>query len=138
MCHLKALERKGLIIRETGRSRAIRLANDSHLGLNFSVWTRDTKRGVDIASRLEAGTVGVNDGYAATWSSYDAPMGGMNASGMGRRHGAPGLLKYTESQTVSVQRVIPAFAPPPGLSYESYVKVLKPALKLLRRLPFYK
>ena len=118
--------------------QAIRMANDSHLGLNFSVWTRDTKRGVDIASRLEAGTVGVNDGYAATWSSYDAPMGGMKASGMGRRHGAPGLLKYTESQTVSVQRLIPAFAPPSGLSYESYLKVLKPALKVLRRLPFYK
>ena len=117
---------------------AIRLANDSHLGLNFSVWTRDTRRGVDIASRLEAGTVGVNDGYAATWSSYDAPMGGMKNSGMGRRHGSEGLLKYTESQTVSLQRVIPAFAPPPGLTYERYLKVLKPALKLLRRLPFYK
>lgn len=117
---------------------AIALANDSDLGLNHSVWTRDTNRGVDVASQLKAGTVGVNDGYAATWSSYDAPMGGMKASGVGRRHGAEGLLKYTEPQTVAVQKVGPAFAPPPGLDYETYQKVLGPLLKILKRLPFYK
>lgn len=117
---------------------AIAMANDSDLGLNFSVWTRDTNRGVRVASQLEAGTVGVNDGYAATWSSYDAPMGGMKASGMGRRHGAEGLLKYTESQTVAVQKIGSAFAPPAGLDYETYQKVLGPLLKILRRLPFYK
>lgn len=117
---------------------AIAAANDSHLGLNFSVWTRDTDRGVDIASRLEAGTVGVNDGYAATWSSYDAPMGGMKLSGTGRRHGADGLLKYTESQTIAVQKIGPAFAPLPGLDYPTYQAILGPLLKLLKRLPFYK
>ncbi|MGD2042225.1 MAG: succinic semialdehyde dehydrogenase [Acidimicrobiia bacterium] len=118
--------------------KAIAAANDSHLGLNFSVWTRDTDRGVDIASRLEAGTVGVNDGYAATWSSYDAPMGGMKLSGTGRRHGAEGLLKYTESQTVAVQKIGPAFAPFSGMGYPAYQAVLGPLLKLLKRLPFYK
>lgn len=117
---------------------AVAMANDSDLGLNFSVWTRDTSRGVDVASQLEAGTVGVNDGYAATWSSYDAPMGGMKASGVGRRHGAEGLLKYTEPQTVAVQKIGPAFAPPAGLDYETYQKVLGPILKILKRLPFYK
>lgn len=84
-------------------------ANTSHLGLNFSVWTSDTDQGVDIASRLEAGTVGANDGYAATWSSYDAPMGGMKA-----------------------------FAPFPGMDYPRYLKVLGPLLKVLKRAPFYK
>lgn len=117
---------------------AIDMANHSEHGLNFSVWTRDWRRGVDIASQLKAGTVGVNDGYAATWSSYDAPMGGMKASGVGRRHGAEGLLKYTEPQTVAVQKIGPAFAPPPGLDYETYQKVLGPLLKILKRLPFYK
>ncbi len=117
---------------------AILEANDSDLGLNYSVWTRDTKRGVEIATRLRAGTVGVNDGYAATWSSYDAPMGGMKASGISRRHGAIGLLKYTESQTVSVQRLVPAFAPPPGMSYDRYSPILRRLLKILKRVPFYK
>ncbi len=117
---------------------AIASANDSEFGLNFSVWTSDTRRGVEIARRLQAGTVGVNDGYAATWSTYDAPMGGMKASGLSRRHGALGLLKFTEPQTVAVQRLIPAFAPPPGMDYERYQKVLGPLLKLLKRTPFYK
>lgn len=116
----------------------ISAVNDSHLGLNFSVWTRDTDRGVEIASRLEAGTVGVNDGYAATWSSYDAPMGGMKLSGMGRRHGSDGLLKYTESQTVAVQKIGPAFAPMAVLDYPLYQMILGPFLKLMKRLPFYK
>lgn len=118
---------------------AISKANDSEYGLNFSVWTRDTKHGVEVASRLHAGTVGVNDGYAAAWSSYDAPMGGFKQSGLSRRHGEIGILKYTEPQTVAVQRWVPAFAPPAaGISYYTYHKVLAPALKLLRRLPFYK
>lgn len=117
---------------------AVSQANDSHMGLNFSVWTGDVSRGVQIAAKLHAGTVGVNDGYAAAWSSYDAPMGGMKASGISRRHGKVGLLKFTETQTVAVQRWVPAFAPPPGMSYERYQKLLGPLLKLLKRTPFYK
>lgn len=117
---------------------AVALANDSEYGLNFSVWTSDPDRGVDIATDLHAGTVGVNDGYAAAWSSYDAPMGGMKASGISRRHGEVGLLKFTESQTVAVQRVIPAFAPPFAMGYDLYQRLLGPLLKVLRRLPLYK
>lgn len=117
---------------------AISMANDSHLGLNHSVWTEDTRLGVRVASQLEAGTVGVNDGYAATWSSYDAPMGGWKRSGIGRRHGADGLLKYTEPQTVAVQKVGPAFAPLGGLDYPTYQRLLGKALKVLKHIPFYK
>jgi aldehyde dehydrogenase (NAD+)/succinate-semialdehyde dehydrogenase/glutarate-semialdehyde dehydrogenase len=118
--------------------QAVEMANDSELGLNFSVWTRDTARGVEVASRLQAGTVGVNDGYAATWSTYDAPLGGMKGSGLGRRHGAEGILKYTEAQTVAVQKIGPAFAPIGGLDYPTYQKVLGKMLKVLKHLPFYK
>lgn len=117
---------------------AISMANDSDYGLNYSVWTSDAGRGVDIASRLHAGTVGVNDGYAASWSSYDAPMGGMKASGISRRHGDVGLLKFTEPQTIAVQRLVPAFAPPGRMRYPTYQRILGKMLKVLRRVPFYK
>ena len=116
---------------------AVERANDSPYGLNASVWTRDAKRGYAVARRIEAGTVNVNEAYAAAWASTDAPMGGMKSSGLGRRHGAEGILKYTEAQTVAVQRLFPVTAPA-GVPGERYARVMTGALKVLKaasRLP---
>jgi succinate-semialdehyde dehydrogenase/glutarate-semialdehyde dehydrogenase len=82
---------------------AVRFANGTDYGLNASIWTSDVRRGRRIAARIQAGTVNVNEGYMAAWGSVGAPMGGMRQSGLGRRHGAVGITKYTEPQTVSVQ-----------------------------------
>lgn len=121
----------------TSEDEVVERANDSEYGLNFSVWTADTDRGRKLATRLEAGTVNVNEAYAATWASVDAPMGGMKASGLGRRHGVEGIQKYTEAQTVSVQRLLP-IAPPPMVGQKIWTKFMTVSLRLLRHLPFVK
>jgi succinate-semialdehyde dehydrogenase/glutarate-semialdehyde dehydrogenase len=84
---------------------AVAAMNDSVYALNASVWTRSSRRGAALAARVRAGTVNVNEGYAATWGSVAAPQGGTGASGWGHRHGREGLLAMTTTRTVAVQRL---------------------------------
>lgn len=113
---------------------AIEWANDTEYGLNASVWARDSTRGREVAAQMKAGTVNLNEAYAAAWGSIDAPMGGMGQSGMGRRHGVGGITKYTEVQTVAHQRFM-NLAPVPGLlDDEGFAKVLSTSLRVLKRL----
>ena len=58
----------------------------------------------------------------------------MKDSGLGRRHGADGIKKYTESQTVSVQRLLP-IAPPPMVGSKLFAKGMTAGLRLLRHTP---
>ncbi|MFC8502894.1 succinic semialdehyde dehydrogenase [Pedococcus sp. NPDC057267] len=119
------------IYRVGSDEEAIRLANDTDYGLNASVWSRDVARGKRVATAIHAGTVNVNEGYAAAWGSVASPMGGMKQSGVGRRHGAEGILKYTESQNVTVQYGLP-IGPAFGMSQETYVRVMTSALQVLK------
>ncbi|MFT4288111.1 succinic semialdehyde dehydrogenase [Nocardioides sp.] len=112
---------------------AIARANDGDYGLNASVWSRDHARARAVARQIKCGTVNVNEAFAASFASVDAPMGGMRESGMGRRQGREGILRYTETQSVATQRVLP-IAPVLGMSDETYAKVLTTGLRVLKRL----
>ncbi|MEV7803766.1 succinic semialdehyde dehydrogenase [Microbispora sp. NPDC088329] len=113
---------------------AVHLANDTAYGLNASIWTKDVARGRRLAARIKAGTVNINEGYGSAYASYDAPMGGMKTSGLGRRHGAEGLLKYTEVQTVASQATWLGFEPILGMTYDKYADTLAGLLKTMKRL----
>lgn len=110
---------------------AVDAADDSDYGLNASVWSQH--RGEWAARRLHTGTVNINEGYGATWGSHAAPMGGFKASGLGRRHGDEGILKYTEAQTIAAQSLVP-IAGPSRLSHRAWAGILTTGVRILRRL----
>ncbi len=83
---------------------AIALANDSPFGLSASVWTADSRRGAEIASRVRAGSVMVND-VASYYGICEAPHGGPGASGWGRTHSRLGLHEMVQVKYIDVDRL---------------------------------
>ncbi|MBV7648886.1 succinic semialdehyde dehydrogenase, partial [Streptomyces albidoflavus] len=119
------------VYRFRDEEEAITRANATSFGLNSSVWTKDGRRGRAIAARLRTGTVNVNEAYASAYGSVQAPMGGMKESGIGRRHGSEGILKYTEPQTVAHQRLLP-MAPSFGMDDAKYAEFMTRSLRAMK------
>ncbi|WBU38137.1 succinic semialdehyde dehydrogenase [Homoserinibacter sp. YIM 151385] len=109
---------------------AVRLANEGEFGLNASIMSGSRARARRVARGLLAGSVNINEGYRATFSSLDAPMGGMKQSGLGRRNGREGLLRFVESRTVAEATGLLQL-PRTG---EEYARMSGPMLLLLRAL----
>ncbi len=82
---------------------AISLANDSEFGLTASVWTANIARGRKIASKIEAGTVTINE-VLYTHGIAQTPWGGIKKSGYGRTHGKEGLMELVTPQHIHVNR----------------------------------
>lgn len=70
--------------------------NDSPFGLAGSVWGRDRARAIEVAKRIQAGTVWVNEIHI---HGIDIPFGGHKMSGMGVENGHEGLCEFTNSKT---------------------------------------
>jgi acyl-CoA reductase-like NAD-dependent aldehyde dehydrogenase len=94
------------IMKVASADEAVRLANDSPFGLAASVWTKDAARGEEIARRVEAGAVCVNDAQL-NYFALELPMGGWKTSGLGQRHGAQGIRKYARQQSLLITRLAP-------------------------------
>jgi succinate-semialdehyde dehydrogenase/glutarate-semialdehyde dehydrogenase len=83
---------------------AVRLANESHLGLNAYVFSADREHGRRLAERIEAGSVLVND-VLSNGGTVEAPFGGIKQSGFGRAMGDDALREMCDQRHISVDRV---------------------------------
>ena len=75
---------------------AVAIANDSDYGLGGSVWTEDPQRALEVARRVQTGSIGIN-GYSLDLGS---PFGGVKASGLGRELGPEGLAAYQSLKSI--------------------------------------
>lgn len=113
--------------------QAIELANASEYGLNASV-VGNRKQALGVASKLMAGSVNINEGYRATMASMAAPMGGMKQSGMGRRSGPQGLLRFTETRTIGVSNNFPIKLPTRATQYLRLAPIMTKMVRLMGKL----
>jgi acyl-CoA reductase-like NAD-dependent aldehyde dehydrogenase len=91
------------ITRVSDAEQAIRLANDSYLGLSGSVWSRDRAHALAVARRMETGSVCVND-VLVNYFFVAAPLGGIKSGGLGFRHGAEALRQFCTPRTIVEDR----------------------------------
>jgi acyl-CoA reductase-like NAD-dependent aldehyde dehydrogenase len=90
------------VMRVRDAEEALRLANDSRYGLSGSVFG-ERERAERVARRVECGAVNVND-VLVNYLASDVPMGGWKQSGIGYRHGEPGIKKYCRTESVVITR----------------------------------
>ncbi|MFI7504823.1 benzaldehyde dehydrogenase [Streptomyces sp. NPDC049687] len=97
------------VVRVRDETEAVEVANDTEYGLSAAVLSADPRRGADVAGRVRAGMVHVNEPTVED-DAY-VPFGGLGASGNGSRHGAPTHWEeFTEWRWVTVRDI--AVAPP--------------------------
>lgn len=80
---------------------AISMANSSKYGLASGLWTSDIGKAKELGSRIEAGTVWINDYHLL---SAAAPRGGFKKSGIGRELGLEGILEYTQTRHLFINQ----------------------------------
>ncbi|MBI3185699.1 MAG: aldehyde dehydrogenase family protein [Myxococcales bacterium] len=106
---------------------AIKLANDSDYGLSAYVFSKSTRHAEQVANRLAAGTVIVND-VLYTHGVPELPWGGVKCSGVGRTHGEEALREMCWVRHVNVER----FSLPKPWLFPYREAVLRRLEKLLR------
>ena len=85
------------VMRFDSEEEAVQIANDSDFGLAAGIWTEDHRRALDLANRLEAGTVYLNNYFDACTQS---PVGGYKQSGYGRENGWEGMRDFLQTKSV--------------------------------------
>ena len=95
------------IIKYKTVEEAIQKANDTETGLGGSVWSDDLAEAAKVASRIETGTVWINQHGAI---HPMVPFGGVKESGYGVEFGVEGLKAVTQPQIISIKKPAPVEA----------------------------
>jgi len=77
---------------------AVEISNGTAYGLTAAVVTADERRALSVASRLEAGTVYINNYYRR--GAPGVPSGGVKASGYGRDNGAHTIFEFVQTKSI--------------------------------------
>ncbi|MBI5958084.1 MAG: aldehyde dehydrogenase family protein [Chloroflexi bacterium] len=92
------------VMRVSNAEEAVRLANDSQYGLSSAILTRDLKRGQRLARQLQAGDTSINRTQFVI-GTPSLPSGGVKDSGIGRRNGPEGLMRFVRTQSILTDRL---------------------------------
>lgn len=92
------------IMRVSSEEEAVRLSNESHLGLNAYVFSKDREHARRLAERIDAGSVLIND-VLSNGGCPEAPFGGVKQSGFGRVMGDESLRDMCDPRHISVDRM---------------------------------
>ncbi|KIW08529.1 hypothetical protein, variant [Verruconis gallopava] len=82
---------------------AVKLANDTAYGLSSALYTESISRALRVASKIKAGTVGIN---GVAFPANTTPFGGFKQSGYGRELGKAGLFAYLQEKTISINMAV--------------------------------
>jgi acyl-CoA reductase-like NAD-dependent aldehyde dehydrogenase len=89
------------VVSFTTEDEAIELANDTKYGLGSYIFTEDLKKAEEVAGKIKAGMVGINN---ASYLQPDSPFGGYKRSGIGREHGKFGFYELTQTKVVAIPK----------------------------------
>ncbi|MDR0624597.1 MAG: aldehyde dehydrogenase family protein [Treponema sp.] len=87
------------VIPASDDGEALRIANASSYGLTGSVWSRSSRRARELARRINAGAVMIND-HLMSHGLAETPWGGFGDSGLGRTHGELGFREMLKAQVI--------------------------------------
>ncbi len=89
-----------IVIRAKDEADALRIANDHRYGLGASIWTRDAKKGEQLARHIQSGASFVN---GMVKSDPRLPFGGIKASGFGRELSVHGIREFVNVKTIWIK-----------------------------------
>ena len=89
------------IVRVGDEEEAIRVANDTEYGLSSAVFSRDIRRAMAVAARLQTGICHING--PTVNDEAQMPFGGVKGSGYGRFGGKAAINEFTDLRWITIE-----------------------------------